>query len=98
MGAYLAVMEKSELGDRRVRSALKDIKDLHRNPLIHPEHSLDSVEEAIDLLGAIRAAIGAMLPSIPEPEQPANFVLSGLLDDLFTNPSHAPYVEEEAAG
>jgi len=83
MGAYLAVMEKHELGDRRVRSALKDIKDLHRNPLIHPEHSLESVEEAIDLLGAIRAAIGAMLPAIPEPDEPPSPEFAALLEDIF---------------
>lgn len=66
MGAYLAVMEAKKLGDERVRAALKDIKNLHRNPLIHPEHTLESVDEAIDLLGAIRAAVGAMLPAIAE--------------------------------
>lgn len=66
MGAYLAVMETKKLGDERVRAALRDIKNLHRNPLIHPEHNLENVDEAIDLLGAIRAAIGAMLPEIPK--------------------------------
>lgn len=70
MGGYLRVMEDNSLGDKRIRAALKDIKDLHRNPLIHPDHSLGSVEEAIDLLGAIRAAIGYMLPAIPEPAGP----------------------------
>ena len=35
---------------RAVRAALKDIKNLHRNPLIHPEHTLESVDEAIESL------------------------------------------------
>lgn len=50
MGVYLAAMERHDIGDKRVRAALKDIKDLHRNPLIHPETALETVEEAIDLL------------------------------------------------
>lgn len=65
MGIYINLLDEKELGEKRVRVALRDLKDLHRNPLIHPGHDLDTVEEAIDLLGAIRAAIGAMLPSIP---------------------------------
>lgn len=70
MGNYVSLMEKNSLGDERVRAALKDIKNLHRNPLIHPDHDLETVDEAIDLLGAIRAVIGAMLPTIPEPAGP----------------------------
>jgi hypothetical protein len=70
MGQYVSLMEKNDLGEERVRSALKDLKNLHRNPLIHPDHDLETVDEAIDLLGAIRAAVGAMLPAIPEPAGP----------------------------
>ena len=47
-------------------SALRDIKDLHRNPTIHADQTLESVEDAINLQGAIRAAIGFMLGGIPE--------------------------------
>jgi hypothetical protein len=65
MGIYIKLLDEKGLGEKRVRVALRDLKDLHRNPLIHPDHDLDTVEEAIDLLGAIRATIGAMLPSIP---------------------------------
>jgi hypothetical protein len=79
MGGYLALMDKNSLGDERVRTALRDIKNLHRNPLIHPDHSLETVDEATDLLGAIRAAIGAMLPKIPEPAGP-------LLSQMFAEP------------
>jgi len=67
MGVYLRQMEKENSGDEKIRSALKDIKNLHRNPLIHPEHSLDNVDDAIDLMGAIRAVVGSMLKEIPAP-------------------------------
>lgn len=65
MGTYLATMRDNAIGDQRVLAALRDLKDLHRNPLVHPGQSLESVEEAIDLLAAIRAAIGHMLKAIP---------------------------------
>lgn len=79
MGNYITLMEQKDLGDGRVRAALKDIKNLHRNPLIHPDHDLEAVDDAIDLLGAIRAAMGAMLPAIPEPAGP-------LLSEMFSDP------------
>lgn len=82
MGVYLALMEKHGLGDERVRSALRDIKNLHRNPLIHPQHSLESVEEAIDLMCAIRAAIGYMLKGIPVPQDALPPLPPGLLSEL----------------
>lgn len=86
MGVYLAAMEKHDIGDRRVRAALKDIKDLHRNPLIHPDHSLESVEEAIDLLGAIRSVVGAMLKEIPEPASTQESGPSSILSQLMAMP------------
>jgi hypothetical protein len=66
VGDFLNEMNKYGAGDARVKSALKDLKDLHRNPLIHPEYSLESVDEAIDLLGIIRSTIGQMLKELPE--------------------------------
>jgi hypothetical protein len=67
IGDYIKELDKHNVGDKRVKAALRDIKDLHRNPLIHPDHSLDDVDEAIDLLGAIRAVVGYMLKEIPLP-------------------------------
>ena len=67
MGNSLAKLEKSNLGDAKVISALRDIKDMHRNPTIHPERDLADVEEAINLYGAIRSVIGFMLEEIPLP-------------------------------
>ncbi|OXE37173.1 MAG: hypothetical protein CGW95_03235 [Phenylobacterium zucineum] len=86
MGTYLATMRDKRLGDERVRSALSDLKDLHRNPLAHPGESLDSVEQAIDLLGAIRAAIGYMLKVIPVQVELALEGMGTNAADLLTPP------------
>lgn len=68
LGAYIHELEGKKLGPKPLMSALRDIKDLHRNPTIHSDQTLETVEEAINLQGAIRAALGAMLSSIPEME------------------------------
>jgi hypothetical protein len=65
MGDYLKVMEGKSFGDPKVRSALKDLKDLHRNPLIHPEDNL-TISEAIALMNGIYTVMVHMLKSIPE--------------------------------
>jgi hypothetical protein len=65
IGDYLAELKSKNFGCQKVRSALKDLKDLHRNPLIHPEDSLESIDEAIGLTGSIQAVIVAMLRDIP---------------------------------
>jgi hypothetical protein len=67
IGDYLKVVNEQNLGTAKIRSALKDLKDLHRNPLIHPEDSLESVDEAIALLGSIQAAVVFMLKDIATP-------------------------------
>lgn len=65
MGDYLKGLNDSNKGDIRVRSALKDLKDLHRNPLIHPEHSIDTTDQAIALMNSIHTVIVYMLKEIP---------------------------------
>jgi hypothetical protein len=65
IGTYLRELDKLKVGDPRVKTALRDLKDLHRNPLIHPDQSLESADEAIDLLSAVRAVVGQMLKEIP---------------------------------
>jgi hypothetical protein len=64
MGVYLNQLEKLGKGKKAVRAHLQSIKDFHRNPLMHPEQSLD-LEQALDLLAAIRSSIGYMLQAIP---------------------------------
>jgi hypothetical protein len=65
MGVYLRELDKREKGKKAVRSHLRSIKDFHRNPLMHPEQSLEDVDQALDLLAAIRCSIGYMLQEIP---------------------------------
>jgi len=65
MGDYPAAMRDNKWGDGATLSALKDLKDLRRNPLIHPDHSLESVDDAIALLGSIHACVVRMLKVLP---------------------------------
>lgn len=58
-------MDKQGFGDPKVKTALRDLKDLHRNPLIHPEHSLNSAEEAIALMNGVHNVMVYMLQEIP---------------------------------
>ncbi len=71
IGDYLKVMDEGNLGDPKVKSCLRDLKNLHRNPLIHPEDSIETVYEAVALLGSIHSAVVHMLKSIPEPKAQA---------------------------
>lgn len=71
IGDYLAEFSRRNVGDAKIISALKDLKDLHRNPLIHPQDSLESVDEAIALLGSIQAVVVHMLKAIPLPASAA---------------------------
>lgn len=66
VGNYIREMEKASKGDPKVLTALKQIKDHHRNSLMHPEETLD-LDSSIALLGIVQSAIVAMLPAIPEP-------------------------------
>lgn len=70
MGDYLKKMGELKVGDREVIDVLRSIKDLHRNPLMHPEDKIETADEALSLYAAIRAAIGYMLDRIPDPTPP----------------------------
>lgn len=75
MGDYIKGLKDLSAGDARVRTALRDLKDLHRNPLIHPEHSLEGVNHAIALMNNIHTCIVYMLAEIPFPNvAPQNVV------------------------
>jgi hypothetical protein len=58
MGTYINQVE-NEGADKIVTGVLKQIKDLHRNPLMHPDAVLN-INEAIVLLGVVSSAIMAM--------------------------------------
>ncbi len=69
IGDYINALSKLDAGDKRVRAALRDLKDLHRNPLIHPETSLEDTDEAYALYCGVFAAMQEMLKVIPNPSR-----------------------------
>jgi hypothetical protein len=64
IGVYLESLKRLKKGDPKVIASIKQIADLHRNPLIHPETVL-TMEEAISIMGISRSAVAAMLVEIP---------------------------------
>lgn len=64
LGVYLDAMRRLEVGDSKIIAALTQIKDLHRNVIMHPEENLD-VNDAVALLGIANSAIDAMLKTLP---------------------------------
>jgi hypothetical protein len=76
IGDYLAELKKYGVGEAIVLSSLKDLKDLHRNPLIHPEHTLENIDQAIALLGIIQSVIVHMLKVIPLPPTATSILTS----------------------
>jgi len=61
-GVYLSKLGEKG-ADARVIAALNQIKDLHRNPILHPEVFLSS-EEALGLFGVAQSAILGMVADI----------------------------------
>ena len=76
-GAYLKLMKQEPEVDRKVVYALEQIKDLYRNPVIHPETQIE-LEEALSLLGVVESAISAMFAAMP-----ANALLPTTLTGLL---------------
>lgn len=68
IGVYVNAMKQAGHGDPKVLAVLKQLADLHRNPLIHPEVAL-TVEEALTILGLARSAVASMLAQLPPPPQ-----------------------------
>jgi hypothetical protein len=67
MGGMVHKMRELKVGDAAVLSALSNLINFHRNPLAHPEHSIETQDEAISLYATIRAAMGYMLDDLPDP-------------------------------
>jgi hypothetical protein len=65
MGTMLSSMEQNNVGDVNIRAALKNITVFHRNPIAHPDHHIESGDDALSLYAAIRAAMGYMLDKLP---------------------------------
>lgn len=66
IGVYLGEMDKRGVGDAKIIAALRQIKDLHRNEISHPDAHL-TYQEALSLIGIAQSAAAAMLTVIPEP-------------------------------
>lgn len=65
LGVYIRALTTAK-ANTKVVAALTQLKDLHRNPLAHPEVAL-LVDEAISILGMVRSAVAAMLNELPHP-------------------------------
>lgn len=63
MGAYIKALTDAK-APKKITSCLRDLKDMHRNPLMHPDQSIDEADDAIALLNAIHTAITAMMKEI----------------------------------
>jgi uncharacterized protein YktA (UPF0223 family) len=59
LGRYIKIV-KEKSGEQKIVSAFEQFKDLHRNPLMHPEAVLE-VDDALTLLGIAQSAITAMV-------------------------------------
>ena len=83
LGGILHLMKAKKIGDPNVLAALQQIKDLHRNPLAHPDVSV-TLEEAVSIIGMSQSVITFMLHVIPEPTP-------GLASLFSLNPQSAPH-------
>lgn len=64
LGVYIRALSENG-GDGKIIAALQQIKDLHRNPVAHPEVNL-TLEDAISVLGMTRSVMAAILTILPE--------------------------------
>ena len=62
-GDYIAALKKKK-ADEKVLNALDQMRDLHRNPISHPDVNLET-DEAMMLVGLVQSAIVAMAVSSP---------------------------------
>ena len=65
MADYINGMNTRGVGDANLKAALKDLKNLHRNPLIHPDHTIKTADKAIALMNSVHTTITCMLDEIP---------------------------------
>ena len=72
IGGYLKAMEDNNLQNEKLISSLRDLKDLHRNPLIHPNESIENLDDAISLMNTIQSVMTLMLKDIHPSEQNDN--------------------------
>jgi hypothetical protein len=72
-GAYLRVLQKQPKADPKILVVLRQIKDLYRNPIIHPETKL-TMEAALSLIGLVETLLSLLVAEInrlaPPPAPP----------------------------
>jgi hypothetical protein len=61
-GTYLVMLRRCR-ADHRVLAVLEEMKDLYRNPIIHPESRME-MDEALSLIGIAETAISAMIADL----------------------------------
>lgn len=61
-GTYIKNLRKCGANEK-ILTALEQLKDLHRNPIIHPEAQI-GIEEALSFMGITESVISAMLSEI----------------------------------
>ena len=61
MGAHIKALDRVDNVPEEIIICLRNLKDLHRNPLMHLGQSLEDVDDALALINAIHTAITAMM-------------------------------------
>ena len=61
MGAYINALNDVDNVPEEIVICLRNLKDLQRNPLMHPEQSIENVDDALALINAVHTAITAMM-------------------------------------
>lgn len=62
LGSYIKIAREND-GEEKLCGCLDQFRDLHGNPLMHPEESL-TIDQAISLLGIAQSSIIAMILEI----------------------------------
>lgn len=71
MGKYIKELENLN-AKPIITSCLRDLKDMHRNPLMHPEESIENMDDAIALLNSIHTCVVAILKELPATAAPVS--------------------------
>ena len=66
MGKYIEEL-KDLTAKPIILSCLRDLKDMHRNPLMHPDESIENLDDAIALLNSIHTCVVTILKELPTP-------------------------------
>jgi hypothetical protein len=79
-GTYIDALEK-KCADRRVTHSLRQIKALHRNPLMHPEETL-TLPEAFSLWAICTSAIQSMVADMERKSQTPSQEIADMLPPI----------------